>query len=77
MTAKEEARCLADGRLAFREKVEMEQCPRRGAAQRAAWLRGFEHEQKLAASVKATAAQRAESRNVISRLKDWATENLK
>jgi hypothetical protein len=76
MTAMQEAQCIADGRLAFRHGVPIERNPRRGAAQRAAWLRGWEYERGLATGEKATPEQREESRRVAADLKAWAEENL-
>lgn len=63
-----------DGRLAFRDKVPVEKNPRRGVAQRAAWMRGFEHERRLELAEKITPAERAEAVSVAGRLGDWARQ---
>ena len=60
-----------DGRLAFRAGTQMEQCPRRGRLQRAAWLRGFEEERARATAEKATPEQREEARRVAGKLRDF------
>lgn len=69
MTRREEQRCFADGKLAFRERVGMDACPRRGALQRAAWRRGYEEEARRGAAERATPEQLTESAAVIERLK--------
>ncbi len=72
MTKRDEAQCFNDGRLAFRERVAIDRCPRRGSLQRAAWLRGFEHEKRRGTAEQSTPEKLAESAKVIARLKDFA-----
>lgn len=72
MTKRTEEQCFNDGRMAFREHVEIDHCPRRGRLQRSAFLRGFEHEKRLAPAAKSTPEKLAESAAVIARLKEFA-----
>jgi ribosome modulation factor len=65
-----EEQAFNDGKNACREGASTESCTRRNPEQRAAWMRGFEEQRRWKTSQQASDAQRAESRRVLSALKD-------
>lgn len=71
MTRREE-QAYNDGKMAFADGRPLSFCSRRSPDQRAAWLKGFEDERRLRASMAATPEQLAEARAALGKLKDWA-----
>jgi hypothetical protein len=65
-----EAQAFNDGKLAFRQGVEIGLCPRRSMEQRAAWRAGFEDEQRRAITETAPPARLEEARGVLAKLKE-------
>jgi len=63
-----------DGRLAFRQGVPWERCPRRNGVFRAAWYAGFEHERGRDARLKIDPLKLLASERVARRLGLWVRE---
>lgn len=71
-----EAQAFNDGKLAFAEGKFRGQCARKNREQRLAWKAGWDEAQRLDVAGRATPEQLEKGRELLGRLKDWATKNL-